>query len=234
MRSFSCIGMVPATYVVAKTIVKAASTQMVLFGTKCQHCGKLHIAPQSQLGMMVVCSSCMREFVCLDETGELPFVKGRDINDFPVTFEKSISRAFFYYGIALPSAMHDIVRTRLSKTLSIGESVNVSVSFNGEDYPAELRWFVNQRGASCLHLLWTRNSGIRERLAEVYKEEYRYYVVNSGASPQPWKVTVSLSDREDVFVLDGQRFSANEKRAHKQKMRAPSDKSRLTIDEILS
>lgn len=212
---------------------------MILFGTRCPHCNKAHIAMQSQLGLMVICSSCMREFVCIDETGELPFVKTRDLHDVPISFEKSISRAFFVYGIAVPSSFHDIVKSRLSKMLSIGSVMDVRLVFNGMDFPAELKYFVNHRGATCLHLKWVSGSGIHKRLAESYKDEHEYYIVENGDSAKSWKVKVSVSPQDNVFLLDEERFPSRGKGRGQgrsglsTKRRSIPPQDEMSLDELL-
>lgn len=181
---------------------------MRIFGTKCPHCGRLQLALGEQLAFNVKCVHCARMFVCLDETGDLPFVKSPDNESVSVCFAKQITRAFFEYGIGIPPSMHDMVRSRLSKVLSLGEKAPAVVMIGSEKYPIEIKSFENHRGAICLHLLWTARSGIKKALAAEYADAYRYYVTQGGDAKHPeWKVEVSVTTEGDVFALDEDRFA---------------------------
>ena len=181
---------------------------MKIFGTHCSFCGRFQLATEFQLGMNVKCSFCLRDFICVDETGFLSFAKSS--NEAEVfKFDKKITNAFFTYGIGIPASMHDIVRIQLSKNIELGNDMSVKLRINQIDFPVQLRYFENYRKELCLHLLWLNGSKLKQKLIQEYREQYEYFVIDGEVKgKKSWKVSVSLSDEEDVFILDEDKYGS--------------------------
>jgi hypothetical protein len=177
-------------------------SKMKIFGTKCSYCDRFQLAIEPQLGIKVKCNLCLRDFVCQDETGFLSFVKSGN-EESSYKFNKKISKSFFTYGIGIPVSMHDVVRSRLSSSIEIGNIMPVTLRVAGIDFPVNLRYFESNKKEICLHLLWLGGSKLQEKLKEIYNEQYVYFVIKGNTlGKKSWKVSVSLSEEEDVFILD--------------------------------
>lgn len=209
---------------------------MKIFGTRCSLCGCFQLATEFQLGINVKCSSCLRDFVCLDETGFLPFVKGTS-NASAFKFDKKITNAFFTYGIGIPVSMHDIVRSRLSKNIEIGKIMPVTLRINQVDFPVNLRYFENFRKEICLHLLWLNGSKLKQALCKEYPEQYEHFIINGEVTGnKSWKVSVSLSEEEDVFILDEDKYGSNTSDSapsKRRKTRRGASADKMSVDLLL-